>query len=365
MKTLTIREVGRLFGVELPDPPGKAHCPIRTHKRSDRTFRVFVSRKGEPIWKCWSCDAPNNMGDAIFLYALMAGIDRKAAWRRLAGDGYAVPGLGDGGWHGARTDASQSAYAKASRRIPVEGSPPKTILPFDPKLLEDNIHRKTGVLHEFAEKRGMTEAFMRAHGVVEMIGGPLVGFVYYHPETRLPTRIKVRGTREKVFWVEPRTDKDDKSGARAYAPLFLANELIPPDLSLEPVIITEGELDALALMSTGIQNVVSLPDGAAGALTADLSILFGYRYGVWLVATDDDGPGEKAYQTLRSRAAQETKDVAVLRVHFRGTNEAGELYSYKDANAALLDGFTRDDFLVCMEMAGENAFHSIEWRSAS
>src|SRR3990167_2889834 len=97
-KLLTIHDVGLLFGLNLPAPGlgkrSRAKCPFRKHTRRDPTFRVFNSRKtGEEIFKCWSCDPGDpNVGDAVALYAKLAAVDRRTAWRRLLDEGFAVPG---------------------------------------------------------------------------------------------------------------------------------------------------------------------------------------------------------------------------------------------------------------------------------
>ena len=64
MRKLAVAEVGRLLGLELPGPGGKARCPFRDHRRKDKTFRVFKSKRtGDELWKCWSCDSPENIGE--------------------------------------------------------------------------------------------------------------------------------------------------------------------------------------------------------------------------------------------------------------------------------------------------------------
>jgi Toprim-like len=368
-KPLTIHDVGSLFGLDLPSPglgrKSRSKCPFKKHARRDATFRVFRSRAtGEELCLCWSCTDGDTKktSDAIALYATLAAVDRKTAWKRLRDDGFAVPGLKEGengpGDGGAREDKERDAYAKAQKEtahvIPVEGIRPAKVLPLDQARWARWRMRREGVLEEFAQKRGMDPEFMRAHGVIEM-GGPYVGFTYVNPLTDLPCRVKVRGTKEKRFWVEPRPAEGDTSGARALDVLYLANEL---ELTSprNPVIILEGEPDALAVRSTGILNVVSLPDGYASAMTADLSPIHG-RFSIWFLATDNDKAGQQAASVLHARSW----GMMVIPIVWKRL-KGDDFEVFKDANAALLGGFRREDFLRCMQAAAEERSLQVDWR---
>jgi len=369
-KPLTIHDVGVLFGLDLP-PAGlgkrsRSKCPFRKHRRRDATFRVFNSRAtGEEIFKCWSCsdgDSKVGIGDSIELYAKLAGVDRKTAWRRLLDDGFAVPGAKEGqeeGGSGSREGKDREMYAKAQKKtvhvIPVEGVRPAKVLPLDPaKWAKWHDRPREGVLEEFAKKRGMDPEFLRAHGVIEM-GGPFVGFTYVNPLTDLPCRVKVRGVKEKRFWVEPRPAEGDTSGARAPDVLYLANELLPPSRR-NPVILLEGEPDTLAIRSTGILNAISLPDGYASAMSADLSPIHG-RFSIWFLATDNDKAGQQAASVLRARSW----GMMVVPIVWKRP-KGDDFEVFKDANAALLGGFQREDFLRCMQAAAEAKSLQIDWR---
>ena len=81
-------------------------------------------------------------------------------------------------------------------------------------------------------------------------------------------------------------------------------------------------------------------DGGVGVALLETVVLLDV---VQVVATDDDGPGEKAWHTLLQRA-QGTGHTAIRRRWWR---DGGGLF--KDANEALQAGFTRDDFFRCIE----------------
>jgi hypothetical protein len=370
-KPLTIQDVGSIFGLDLPKPGlgrrSRSKCPFKKHARRNQ-FRVWRSRAtGQEICFCWSCsDGDTKKKDAVMdsvaLYAKLAGVDRVSAWKRLRDDGFSVPGLkeGEGGGGSDSEDGDRQAYAKVQKKtahaIAIEGERPAKVLPLDLARWQRWRDRPNeGVLEAFAKERGMTAAFLRAHGVVEM-GGPYVGFTYVNPMTDLPCRVKVRGTKEKKFWVEPRPDKEDTSGARALDVLYMANELelVAPR---NPLILVEGELDALALRYTGILNVISLPDGAGSALTADLSPIHG-RFLIWFLATDHDEAGQQATATILSGRSW---GMMVLPVVWK--RPLGDDFEvFKDANAALLGGFRREDFLRCMQVAAKEKGLQIDWR---
>lgn len=382
-KQLTIQEVGALFALTLPTPGlgrrSRAKCPFRKHARRDPTFRVFNSRKtGQELFKCWSCDPGDpNVGDAVALYARLAAVDRNVAWKRLFDEGFDVPGAEnydrDDRSSSRETKESQDrkryaeTHKKSEHAVPVTGSRPEKILPFDKVKWEGYKARRNGTLEVFAKKRGIDAEFMRSHGVVE-VGGPFVGFTYVNPQTDEPCRIKIRNTVpvvrdgetiQKVYWVEPRPPKGDTSGARALDVLYLAHLLRKPEKGT-PVIIVEGEPDALAMMSTGILNVVSLPDGSASALSVDLTPIHG-RFAVWLLATDRDKAGEEAVKVLQARSW----GMMVVPVVWKRLCENGEFEFFKDANAALLAGFGRDDFLRCMQAALDGKELRVAWRFAA
>lgn len=349
MSKITVRDVGRMFGLQLPAAPGKASCPLRKHHRKDKTFRVFRSKSGtDDVWKCWSCDPPDNVGDAVGLFALLAGVPRRDAWMRLRDMGYDVGQDRTREDRGPRPAWSGPAPARAPEKpkIGVRGTVPASVLPLDPALLDSWRAIDDAPVGRFLASRGFDPGFdFRAYGVIAMPRN-CVGFTYVDPLSSLACRVKVRGLRDKVFWNEPRPDAS-RPGAKALAPLYLADRLEITGDVLEPVIITEGELDALSLVSLGLPNVVSLPDGAESAGTVSVEPLTGI-FRTWLVAVDDDDAGTKAWRTMRDRARAAGAE-AVRIVWSRP--EGDEIQRYKDANDALKAGWSRDDFLRAMQMA--------------
>lgn len=343
-----MRDVGRLCGVQLPSAPGKAKCPIRKHQRDDKTFRVFLARSGEEIWKCWSCDEPDNVGDAVALYAHLQKLSRKEAWLKLREMGHEVPGS-DRGPSERRPFAPRVASAPPKPKVGVRGTKVTRVLSLPRASLDKWSALPDDGVREFLVSRGFDASFdFRSYGVIAMPSS-CVGFVYVDPMTGHPCRVKVRGTRDKKFWNEPRPDPS-QPGAKALAPLWLADRL-KLDVSCLGLVITEGELDALSLVSLGIPNVISLPDGSESATTVSLETLCGI-FRNWYVAVDADEPGDRAWRHLRDRAR------AAGAEPFRVTwarMEGDEIQKFKDANDALLAGFTREDFERCLQVSGSSS----------
>ena len=92
-------------------------------------------------------------------------------------------------------------------------------------------------------------------------------------------RRKFRGLDEKKFW-------QDKGGVRC-----AWNEDVLRDDSLigEPVIITEGELDAWAAIQSGFQRVISVPDGAPPPGEREEADLRESQKYAWLVDLEREG----------------------------------------------------------------------------
>jgi hypothetical protein len=340
---LKIRDVGRLFGHDLPKAPGRSKCPIQKHHRDDKTFRVFEAKtSGDELFKCWSCDDPDNTGDAVKLYALLAHVDNAEAFKRLKDMGYEL---------GSPTYEPM----REKPRVPARGSTDAAdTITLDEAILarfrKDPV--SSALIDRFAKERHLDAQKVAPFmvGLPREFPGGAVGFVYMDPATGTPCRIKVRGLAEKRFFVIPKGKKD--SGQRAKAPLYLAENLRLHALeasrhalsSIRVVIVTEGEVDALSLYSAGIKNVVSLPDGSKSAETCDVVPLL--PYSTWVLAFDDDDPGKEAAMAFRERARRYGSDV--VSVIWTRTQD-GAVRSYKDTNQALMDGMGRDEFVAAVD----------------
>ena len=324
---LSVADAARAAGAAtIPSAvPSKCMCPLRKHKRKDRTFRIFRSLDGTEIWKCWSCDEPENSGDALKLYCLLTGTDRRDAWRHFSEQGFE--------FQGSRPSTFVPKVG-SGRRFVEPRRDPESVLPLDPQAVQEWLSNDLSGVNSYLKSRGLPSESWHDWNVVSM-GGDYLGFVYCDPDTGTPCRVKVRGMKEKRFWNEPRPDTS-RPGAKAKAPLWLGERIEYG----EPGVIVESEMDALTLSVVGIPNVVSLPDGSESASTVDLNLLR-ESCPEWIVAVDSDDAGDRAWSTLPLRA-RGTGNLAVRRKFWRD----GTLF--KDANDALQHGFTREEFEKCL-----------------
>jgi twinkle protein len=159
-------------------------------------------------------------------------------------------------------------------------------------------------LREFMASRSISEETYKRYGVVtdtrwfnKTEGEQLaVGFVYGDREA--PSAVKWRSIKGKAF---------TQTGA---AKTFYGLENLPEDMSETPLVICEGEIDALSFASIGIP-AVSVPNGApAKFVRNDDGVKFGY---LWesrklletcskiILATDHDGPGDILKQEIGRR----------------------------------------------------------------
>lgn len=135
-----------------------------------------------------------------------------------------------------------------------------------------------------------------------------IGFPYFREGTLVSA--KYRAIPDKDFTQE-------QGGAHDF---FGINHIIPG----RPIVIVEGEIDCLTCMEVGIENVISVPNGAPqkvsdGKVSAEEDKKFSY---VWnadkileqapyiVLATDQDGPGQALTEELARRIGKEKCRVA-------------------------------------------------------
>ena len=177
-------------------------------------------------------------------------------------------------------------------------------VPGQPNVVELPSATHDRELREFMGSRNISEATYRKFGVVTDIRwfdkqqgeSMAVGFVYGDAEE--PSAVKWRSIKDKAF---------TQSGA---AQTLYGLENLPEDMSETPLVICEGEIDALSFAEAGIP-AISVPNGApAKFVRNDDGIKFGY---LWegrdllescskiILATDHDGPGDILKQEIGRR----------------------------------------------------------------
>ena len=179
--------------------------------------------------------------------------------------------------------------------------------PGHPNVIELPSATHNRELRDFMESRSISEETYRKYGVVTDIrwfgkkqGEALAaGFVYGDPEE--PSAIKWRSLKGKAF---------TQSGA---AQIFYGLENLPEDMTETPLVVCEGEMDALSLAEAGIP-AVSVPNGApAKSVTHDDGIKWDYLWEARellesvnriILAVDHDGPGDNLKQEIARRVGR-------------------------------------------------------------
>jgi len=332
--------VASMFGKRLPEVGRRGFCVFRDHKRKDKSLTIFKSEGGDLLYKCFSCDAPDNVGDALAMYAQLEGIDRKTAWHQLRDRGYGVPGGED---DHARVRRAPPPPRK--RPVPVTGrAPVGGVLPLAQDRWRQWHLQRLGAVEQLGAERHLDAELLRDYDVVD-VDRDVVGFGYREPFGGQPCRVKCRPLTRKTFWIEPRPAKGQEG--KALGPLYLADRLqcVPGHPSV--AIVTEGELDALTFIQAGLSNVVSLPDGAQSAGRVDLQPLSS-GFLLWLVATDRDAEGQQAFCVLRDRSR--LLGATAVRLLLGRSDQ-----QFKDANEALQAGFESADFIRSVNRAASVA----------
>ena len=179
--------------------------------------------------------------------------------------------------------------------------------PGQPNVIEMPSATHDRELREFMGSRKISEATYRKYGVVTDIrwfgkkqGEALaMGFVYGSSEE--PSAVKWRSLKGKAF---------TQSGT---AQTFYGLENLPEDMSETPLVICEGELDALSFAEAGIP-AVSVPNGApAKPVRHDDGVKFNYLWEAKellesvnkiILAVDHDGPGDNLKQEIARRVGR-------------------------------------------------------------
>lgn len=140
-------------------------------------------------------------------------------------------------------------------------------------------------VEEYLKRRGFSRETWEARGVSEYQGniafpyyenGKLVLIKYRKPE-------KYTGQGQKAW-----REKDGK-------PVFWGMDKCDPSL---PLVIVEGEMDALALDEAGVKNVVSVPSGAEDLTCVELCWEWLARFKQIAIWPDNDEPGQEMARKL-------------------------------------------------------------------
>lgn len=164
-----------------------------------------------------------------------------------------------------------------------------------------NYLQSRGISAEVADKMKLFSAekyFARLQKTTQA-----VGFPYYRNGAL--TAAKYRSIEDKDF-------TQDSGGAHD----FFGIDNVVPD---EPIVIVEGEIDALTLLQAGVKNGVSVPGGAPlkvadGKVHASEDKRFSFVWNAFdtlsaapwvIIATDNDGPGQALAEELARRIGKD------------------------------------------------------------
>ncbi|CAB4130399.1 Archaeal primase DnaG/twinkle, TOPRIM domain [uncultured Caudovirales phage] len=139
------------------------------------------------------------------------------------------------------------------------------------------------------------------HAIADGAGGEALCIPYLRKGTLVNRKYRTLGATKK-FW-------QDAGGVQC----FWNEDCLRDDALIgEPIIITEGELDAVAAIQCGFKRVVSVPGGAPDKpiegdsakykfLTEIRELLTVARASTFILAVDNDGPGANLLQDLSVR----------------------------------------------------------------
>jgi twinkle protein len=99
-------------------------------------------------------------------------------------------------------------------------------------------------------------------------------------------------------------------------PVFWGMQHCEPD---KPLTICEGEMDLLALVESGVQNVVSMPSGAQDLTCIDLCWEWLKQFKLIILWVDNDGPGKELQRNLIRRLG--AWRCAVVETEYKDANE--------------------------------------------
>lgn len=174
----------------------------------------------------------------------------------------------------------------------------------------------------YLEKRGFSRETWERRGVGEVEGN--VAMPYY--EGGKLVLMKFRPPRK------PR--EGEKKGWREAGgkPIFWGMDTCAPD---KPLVIVEGEMDALALDEAGIENVVSVPSGAEDLTCVNECWEWLSKFKQVVLWVDNDEPGQKLQRSLIQRIGDWRCSIVI-----NDRKDANEVLHY-DGREAIKEAVTK------------------------
>ena len=158
-------------------------------------------------------------------------------------------------------------------------------------------HGEMSPVYEYLAKRGI-DKYVVDYAGLSSDGKGNIEFPFYDSNDVLKT-VKLRPARkidkskgEIKTWVQKDTDHENV--------LFLQHLANPES----PLVLTEGEIDALAVIQSGYKNVVSIPFGCSNTKFIDEQWDFFEQFDTIVVAGDNDKAGRKFTKEVIARLGQ-------------------------------------------------------------
>lgn len=196
-------------------------------------------------------------------------------------------------------------------------------------------------VYEYLAKRGISKEVIDYAGL-SCDGKGNIEIPFYDSNDVLKT-VKLRPARKVdkskgdiKTWVQKETDHENV--------LFLQN-LANPEF---PLLLTEGEFDALAAIQAGYKNVVSIPFGCGNTKFIDEQWDFFEQFDTIIVAGDNDEAGHKFTKEVIARLGNWRCRAVQLPVAY--TNPSGEKIAVSDVNEVLYY-FGADKLMECINAA--------------
>lgn len=224
--------------------------------------------------------------------------------------------------------------------------------------MEDEAHHISPTIIEWFKRRGISEKTLKDTGiysgrqqktgdnggyeVIPDVDGNVIVYPYLVGTEEVNAKYR---TYPKKFW--------QKAGGQKT--FWNANVLDDPTVKdgTNALVITEGEMDALAVIEAGYPYVVSVPDGAPPPVVgkeinddidAEHDIKYGYIYANWdklksirriIIATDADDPGRRLAEELVRRLGRVRCQFVSYPVECKDLNDVLLKHSPEEINITL------------------------------
>ena len=173
-------------------------------------------------------------------------------------------------------------------------------------------------IKKYLKLRGFTEVTIEKCDIYQKDNTLAFGYYYNNELTFVKYRNMKKKNKGRAYWRE----KDTK-------PILWNMDSINTD---EPVLITEGEFDAMACIQSGYENAVSIPSGTEDFAWVDNCWNFLQQINEFIIWADDDKAGKKFEEAVSAKLGESNCRI----VEFDGdVNDANELLHKAGEDAVL------------------------------